>query len=221
MASDTQIANLALLHMGVSKRIANLTTEQSIEAETLRTAYADDRDYCLRDFPWPWATAYVELGLVSSPTVAYNADWFYAYRYPSGCLFVRRIVTPLGRTETEPAPFRIGRDAQGRLIFTNYPDASVEYTAAITDPQEFDAIFIQMLAWKLTASCGPSLSRDPQISVRAAQMYEIEKTKAQSRARNEAQETAPLEAEWIREREGPGSGRGETETIYPSGYSVL
>ena len=74
MASDTQIANLALLHIGVSKRIGNLQSERSIEADAIRTAYADDRDYCLRDFPWPWVTAYTTLGLVSDPTEAVNDD---------------------------------------------------------------------------------------------------------------------------------------------------
>ena len=200
MASDTQIANLALLHLGVSKRIGNLQSERSIEADAIRTAYADDRDYCLRDFPWPWATAYATLGLVSDPTVAVNDDWFFAYRYPSNCLFVRRILTAAGRRETNPAPFRTGRDNQGRLIFTDQEDAEVEYTAAVTDPQEFDAVFVSMFAWKLAASCGPSLSRDSNMARTAMQMYEIEKLKAQSRALNEGQDPPAPEAEWIRDR---------------------
>lgn len=200
MASDTQIANLALLHLDVSKRIANLTTEQSIEAEAIRTAFNDDRDYCLRDFPWPFATSYAVLSLVSSPTGQYNYDWTYAYRYPSGCLFVRRIVTALGLEETHPPKFDQGRDSQGRLIFTHQAEAQVEYTALVTDPQEFDSLFVSMLSWKLAASAGPTLTKDPKFSEGAMRMYEIERSKAQSRALNERQEGPPREAECIRER---------------------
>jgi hypothetical protein len=218
MASDTQIANLALLHMGVSERIANLTTEQSRAAESLRVAYNDDRDYCLRDFPWPWATAYATLGLVSSATVAYSTDWFYAYRYPSQCLFIRRIVTDSGRLDTNPVQFRTGRDTQGRLILTDQQDAVVEYTVAVTDPQEFDALFVSMLSWKLAASCGPSLSRLSKIEERAMAMYEIEKFKAQSRALEEGQGPAPAEAEWIRARQGLGtSTKGLNWQAFPDG----
>lgn len=201
MASDTQIANLALLHMGVSKRISNLETEQTIDAETLRQAFADERDYCLEDFPWPFATAYATLGLVSDPDEAYNDDWFYAYRYPSNCLKVRRVVSGLGREETNPPAFRIGRDTTGKLIFTNeVSPVVVEFTWAITDPQEFSTMFNSMLSWKLASSCGPALSKLENIEARAMQMYELEKLKAQSRALNEGQDPDPPEAEWIRDR---------------------
>lgn len=200
MASPTDIANLALLHMGVTKRIGNLETERSVEADALRTAYIDDRNYTLRDFPWPWATAYVALGLVSDPVTPYNGDWRYAYRYPANCLFLRRLVGPAGRNETRRIEYRIGRDSGGRLVLSNCTPLTVEYTAVVEDAQEFDAIYVSMLSWKLAASCGVALSRIAQIETRAMQMYEIEKTKAQSRALNEGQEPPEPDAEWIRSR---------------------
>jgi hypothetical protein len=201
MATDTQIANLALLHMNVSNRIANLQAERSIEADAIRTAFDSDRDDVLRDFPWPFATAYATLGLVSADSTRYNNDWFYAYRYPANCLNVRRIVTSAGRQETNPSPFKIGRDDQGKLIFTDQASpVVVEYTHAVTDPQEFDSIFATALGWKLASSCGPALSRVENIERRALGMYSMEISRAQARALNEGQDPPAPEAEWIRGR---------------------
>lgn len=202
MASDTQIANIALTRMGVDKAIANLTTEQSKEAALIRRIYEDERKYVLRDFPWPWASAYAEPGLVGgSASEAVNGDWQYSYRYPPDCLFVRRIVrASKGREDPHPPPFRVGRDASGRLIFTDETEIEIEYTVDVTDPEEYDTMFVSMLAWKLAAVAAPAMSRVKDMSQTAMQMYEIDKTKAQSRALNEGQDPPALEAEWILDR---------------------
>lgn len=201
MASKTQIGNGSLVRLGVTKQVANIATEASKEALAIRLIFDDERDYCLRDFPWPWARKYATAQLVTgSQTVPACLDWVFAYRYPSDCLFVRRLVTPTGRKELNPPPYVIGRDDQGRLIYTNQELAELEYTARVTDPEEFDALFVSMLEWKLASVLAPSLSRLPNLAVQAIQMYEIEKTKAQSRALNEGQADKNPEAEWIRER---------------------
>lgn len=201
MASKTQVGNLALIRIGVSKSVANVDTERSVEALALRLLFDDERDYCLRDFPWPWARKYATAELVKgSSTVPTNLDWIYAYRYPSDCLFVRRLVTGNGRQEQVPPPYAIGRDDQGRLIFSNRELAELEYTSRVTDPEEFDSLFVSMFAWKLGSSLAPSLSRLANVAVQCMQMYEIEKTKAQSRAMNEGQAEKAPDAEWVRDR---------------------
>jgi hypothetical protein len=201
MASDTQIVNLALVRIGVDKVIANLDTENSKEAAAARVLYSSERDYVLRDFHWPFATAYSgELGLVSDPDEAFNSDWLYAYRYPSGCLDVRRILTPSGRQETAPPPFTVARDGVGRLILTDYEDAEVEYTAAVTDAQEFDPLFVSMLAWRIGGSLALSLSRVKGISDTCVRQYQMEKLSAQARALGETQPHETPDAAWVRDR---------------------
>lgn len=203
MASKTQIANIALARLGASKQLTNADTDTSREAIVVRTFFADDVEYVLRDFPWPWATSYVVLGLVGGTASApVNRDWQYSYRYPSDAAFIRRLVIDgKGRDDPSPAPFRIGRDSQGRLIFTDETAAEVEYTTRISDPSEFDSLFVSMLAWKLGAALAPSISRISGMAETCMQMYEIEKTKAQSRALNESQQMTPFEAELIRARD--------------------
>lgn len=202
MTSKTAIANMALTRIGVSKMMANVETETSIAAITFRTNYDNDVDYVLRDFSWPWATAYATLALVDGSTTE-NAvtDWRYSYRYPSDCLYARRIVIYTGRNEPNPPPFRIGRDSQGKLIYTNEADAELEYTVRVSDPEEFESMFVSMLAWKISASLAPSQSRVKGIIEACMEAYEIEKVKAMSRALNEGQQEAPIEAEAIRVRD--------------------
>lgn len=198
MGTKASIVNRALSRLGSNKQIANIETENSREAIAARLIFDDERDYVLRDFPWPFATAYRQLGLVAEQP---NGDWFYAYRYPSDCLYVRRVVTALGRREVIPRPFRVGVDDQGRLLFTNEPQATIEYTARVVDPERFDPLFDSMLAWRIAANLAPSLSRVKDMSDTALKMYEIERSTAQSRALNEGQQDEPLEAELIRVRD--------------------
>lgn len=202
MTSKTQIVNIGLMRIGVSQSVANVDTEQSREALTAKLLFDDEVRYVLRDFPWPWASAYADLGLVAGEaTDPVNGDWTFSYRYPSDCLFARRLVTAAGRNNTNPPPFKLGRDSQGKLIFTNEEYAVLEYTADIDDPEEFDSLFVSMLAWRLAASMAPSLSRIKDMPKTALEMYEVDKSKAQSRALNEQQQEAPAQAEWITARD--------------------
>lgn len=203
MASKTGIVNIALTRIGVSKKVSNVDTENSPAAIAARTLIDEDIKYVLRDFPWPFATAYATLALVDgSTTENATSDWRYSYRYPTDCLFARRIVvSSVGRRNPTPPPFRIGRDAQGKLIYTNEPSAELEYTYDVTDVSEFDSLAASQLAWKLAAGLAPPLSRVKGIAETCMQLYEIDKSKAQSRALNEGQQEEPLDAELIQARD--------------------
>lgn len=203
MASKTQIVNIAMARIGASKQLTNVDTDASREAIMARTFFDDDVKFVLRDFPWPWATSYIDLALVSgSLTTRTNRDWQYAYRYPSDCLYVRRLVVDgIGRDDPNPAPYAIGRDGQGRVIYTDEPLAQIEYTVAIQDTAEFDPMFVSMVAWKIGAGLAPSLSKIKGMAEGCISLYEIEKSKAEARALNEAQQSKPLEAESIRARD--------------------
>ena len=203
MGSKTQVANIAYGRIGSALQLSNVETDRSRQAIIARTFLDDDIAYVLRDFPWPWATAYADLALVGgTASTPVNGDWQYSYRYPSQCAFFRRIVVAgLGRNNPNPPAFRIGRDAQGRLIYTNQELAGGKYTAVITGIEEFDPMAFSMLAWKLGAGLAPSQSRIKGMAEQCMQMYEIEKTKAQSRALNESQQEQPIESEFTRARD--------------------
>jgi hypothetical protein len=111
MASKTDVCNLALMRMGVSQSLTNVDTDGTREALSCLVVFDKERDFVLRDFPWSRARAYATPTLATNFANPANSDWTYAYRYPSDCLFVRRILTSNGRQEVNPPAFVIGRDA--------------------------------------------------------------------------------------------------------------
>ena len=151
----------------------------------------------LRDYAWPFARKYRALGLVATEP---NSDWLYAYRYPSDCVRARRIVTNGGRLDQNPPPFDLGIDDQGRLIFTDQPDATLEYTVRVTDPSLFDGLFAEAFSWRMAAFLAPSLGRVQGAQNTALQMYARAIAEARTTAVNESQQDHAMDSEFVQAR---------------------
>lgn len=254
-----EIVQAAVMKMGVKKSVAGIDAELTLEALWPKFNFADERDFVLRDFPWPFARKYVALTLAyGDGTTPVNDDWMFAYRYPADCIFVRRITIPNAIRGTfldhrdprwwnpPPTPYAVGRDdaialasawssatayvandlvtftdgltyqcvlantnttppnltywapvLDPRLIFCSVPTATIEYTVQITDPTEFDAVFVSMLAWRIAAILSPGLAKDPKAPEKCLAMYQYELNKAQVRAMNEGQSDEPPDCEWV------------------------
>jgi len=201
MASTTEIANLALSHLGVGKEIADLDTEASQEASSCRRFFAIARDATLRDFPWPFATKFVTLGLIEAdPT----DEWSYSYRYPSDCLMVRRILSGLRNDNRQSRqPFKIVQDSSGRLIYTDEVEASIEYTVLEDDPAKYPPDFTMALSLRLAAYAAPRVTGgDPfKMGQRAMQMYLDEISNARENSAMEQQDEEVVQSEFIRSRD--------------------
>jgi hypothetical protein len=117
MSTKTEIGNLALINLGVSQTMTDIDTDDSPEAVVLRTIFTTERDWVLRDFPWPFATAYADLRLIGGNTnERASRDWVYVYQFPSDAIAVRRLVRDtIGRTDMQPPAFARGRN----FVFTN------------------------------------------------------------------------------------------------------
>lgn len=184
--TDVNICNMALRHLAVGKAIGTLA-EPSAEARACTTFYEAARDETLRDFDWPFAKARVTLALVEEQP---NVEWAFSYRYPANCAAIRRIPSGMRQeTRASVVKLRIGRDDTGRLIYTDQPDAEVEYTYAITDAGQFDADFAQAVALKLAGYIAPSVTGgDPtRLGLRALELYQVAIGIARSNAANEEQ----------------------------------
>ena len=299
------IFNLALTRLGISRNLITVDPELTFAALWPRICFADERDYILREFPWPFSTRYVNPALaVGSPTQPINNDWVYAYRFPSSVgLYARRFVSPLGRCApvTRQVPFRIGRNPyyantstvytvtlstgatwttadtitatanssiftsdevgntltltdgtntviltiagytsdtvvtgtpnitvpsalrstalyrwtrawSGRCVYTNQPSLPLETTVQVTDPDEWDASFLSLLAWRIAALLAPSIGKtktDPKLVDRVHQAYMLELSSVKRMALNEEQPEPEPEAEWIRSY-GTGSPYGSS-----------
>jgi hypothetical protein len=204
MATRVEIANMALSHLGIGKEIGNLDTENSQEAASCRRFFDQARDAVLRAFAWPFATKFEALALVADPPTETD-EWALSYRYPSDCVMLRRIQSGIrNETPQDRIPYKLGRDTQGELIYTDEPDAKVEYTIRETDPQRYPEDFRLALSFLLAGYIAPRVTGgDPfKLGTRAIQLYMQHVSTAEANAANEAVIDRTPEAEMIRAREG-------------------
>ena len=200
MASKTEIANLALSHLAVDKEIANLETESSKEASSARRFYDTARDMILRDFSWPFATKIAALSLIEEEP---NTEWAFSYRYPTDCLYLRRILSGVRNDSRDTrAPYREAQDDAGIIIFTDEDDAQAEYTVKTDNPQIYPPDFTLAFSYLLASLMAPRVTAgDPyKLGQRALAMYQAMKAKAENTARNEEQAEEEPDSEFIRAR---------------------
>jgi len=196
MASVVEICNMALGHVGVAREISALD-EGSTEADQCARYYEQCRDWLLARYDWDFARQYQALALVATEP---NADWGYAYRYPTDCLKLIRLVS--GNRKPERIPWRLGHDSQGLLIYTDTEDAVALYVARVENTERFSPAFVEALAWRLATQIAIPLSRSREERDYAVRRFEeLELPEAAAESANEAGWDAPLEAEAIRERE--------------------
>ncbi len=222
MASDTEIANLALSHIGIGKEIANLTTENSQEANASRRFFVPSRDEVLRDFPWPFATRFVTLGLIEDdPT----EEWDFSYGYPSDAVRMVRLLSGIRNDNRQSkVSYKVVSGNSGREIYTDLEDAQAEFTFRETDTQRYPPDFVMAFSYKLAMRIAPRLTRgDPfKLQDRVLRFYMAEIAKAQATSANEEQVDEAPDSEFIRTREGFRDRRGGEGdfTAFPSGSII-
>ena len=214
------ICNTALSRIGISSFINSLE-EASIEASACRVVYDQCVERLLREFHWPFAQSYETLVLVADDAATpWKTDWAFRYRYPSNAIAIRRIVTTLGRQESVAAPYTIGMDDDGKLIYTDVELAVAETTYRVTDTSLFDPTFSSALSWIIAAEICMPLSASDGIRKQAMQGYMLEVDIAKRIAVSEGQTTRDIDTELINSRFGPVAGGVNDLTIYPSGFTI-
>lgn len=201
MASDTEICNLALSHLGVGKEIASLETEKSQEASACRRFYDIALDATLRDYPWNFATKIEALGLVEEEP---NDEWLYSYRYPTDCLFIKRILSGIKNdTRQSRINYRVVSDSAGQLIYSDHENAEIEYTYRVTDSNIYPSDFTMALSYRLAHYIAPRVTAGDPFKLKAEVMhlYVLELSKARSNNSNEEQDAEDAESEFIRARD--------------------
>lgn len=189
MASDVDISNLALSHLGDDATVSNLNPpEGSVQAERCAQFYPIARDSLLEMHDWNFATRRIALAPVTLPD---NAGWLYAYAQPSDCISIIAVIPPgvsdnyaatLGNipgyrsygpadyyengfspgSAYIPQDYEEETDANGLpIILTNQPTAYCRYTFRVTDTSRFSPLFVDALSWYLASMlAGPILKGD-------------------------------------------------------------
>lgn len=142
-SSTTQIANLALAHIGQS-RISSLS-EESAEARWANELYPHARDYVTEQPHIIWRHAKRTLTLEQT-TNDRDDDFQYAYSRPSDCYSFRYLLPQYG--QFDPRNF-IRFEVEGDVIYTDEATARGVYVRQITDVTKFVPSFTDAVSWYL------------------------------------------------------------------------
>ena len=180
MASEVDICNLALAHLGDTATVSSINPpEGSPQAEHCQRLYPIARDSLLEMHTWGFSTKRVALPLLATTV----AQWDYVYQSPNDVLNYLAVLdtaaaddysvnfpiayTQLGVVNTglglyTPQPFEVETLQDGtQVIYTNQENATLRYTASVTDPTTFSALFIDALAHLLASYlAGPVIKGD-------------------------------------------------------------
>lgn len=161
MASEVDIANLALSHLGDTATVASLDPpEGSAQAEHCARFYSVARDTLLQSYAWSFATRRLSLAEVTSEWDA----WDYCYAKPSDCLVVRAIL-PVGATDDSKTNFKDYvievNSSESEVIYTDEPNAICLYTRSTVDAGRFPPLFVLALSYQLASLlAGPLIKGD-------------------------------------------------------------
>lgn len=164
MASEVEICNLALAHLGDTATIASIDPpEGSAQAEHCARFYPMARDSLLEMHSWGFATRRIQLALLSSGW----PEWDYSYAMPGDAVNVLAVLPPsvtddYVATSAIPQPFSCEiNDSGASVIYTDQENASLRYTALVKDTTRFSPLFVSALSHFLASMlAGPVLKGD-------------------------------------------------------------
>ena len=170
MATEIDICNLALAHLGDDATIASIKPpEGSAQAEQAARFYPIARNTLLESHTWNFASKRSTM-----PTVINTVDqWEYAYAAPADMMTPVAIISPTAqndyatRMSSGDTPGGITSNysptilaghytpqqfvVEGSYIYTNQENAMLRYQALITDSTKFSPLFVVTLSWQLAA----------------------------------------------------------------------
>ena len=180
MATEVDICNLALAHLGDDATIATIKPpEGSAQAEKAARFYPIARDSLLEMHTWNFAS---KRGALALTTVTLD-QWEYAYQAPADLMTPVAIISPSAQNDyatrmsagdtpggitSNYAPTIVAGQyspqqfaVEGAYIYTNQENAVLRYQAYVTDPTLFSPLFINSLSWDVASMlAGPVIKGD-------------------------------------------------------------
>jgi len=178
--SNTSICNQALAMIG-AKRINNLedTTESSVQAIQCRLQFEPTRDALLRSHWWAFAQSRAQL---SQDTESPDFEWDNQFILPTDILQAKSVyddATVGGRASA------FSYVIEGDRLLTNEGDVNLRYIRKVTDPTEFDALFVQILVLELAIKLASPLSQDKKLKEQLFQELSVRMKRARAISRQE------------------------------------
>ena len=137
MASEVDICNLALSHLGQARQITSISPpDGSAEAALCHRFFPIARGLILEAHNWGFATVRVALAATGTPP----EPWAYQYAMPSDAVGDGIQALFIDEDNT-PQEYAIERDlSTGQtVIYTDVEDAAVKYTTLVTDINKYSS----------------------------------------------------------------------------------
>jgi len=166
---NTELANMALGHVGIGLSIGTLETENSQEAIACRRYFDHCRDVLYRMRRWPFAARLTTLSDLGVTGTNYDGIWLYRYNYPNFAMRINKIVNPAQRspnTNADKIKFEIASKdtgSLGKVILCDQDSAIADYNYLIDDVSVWDAEFVENFTTYLAVRISPSLKCDANL----------------------------------------------------------
>ncbi len=166
MASEVDIVNAALAHLGDTANVATIDPpDGSMQSEYAAKMYPQARDTLLEMHDWSFATTFGSLASLTND----STRWGYAYAKPADLIKIIGTVPAWGANSlfVETAMEEVegfGRTAWAGLegmnrsfaivadtVYANQESAVFAYIKRITDTTKFSPLFVRALGWLLAS----------------------------------------------------------------------
>jgi hypothetical protein len=157
--SETRVANMALARIG-AKRIADIDsqTDKSNSLLHVQTHFAQTRQSLIRSHWWNFAKRRETL---SANTTDPDFEWDNAYDWPADCLRIRH---PFD-SDSEKRISRYSYDVEARQILSDESTMEIRYIADVTDPTQWDSLFVEVFVLTLALKLVMPLRGDRALRV--------------------------------------------------------
>ena len=203
--SPTDIANMALSHIGATSTIASLD-EKSAAARQANIWYDYSRLQVLEAYNWGFARKRLTLALHADEISETSTDplagvWGYRYQYPEDAVKIRKIQNSNAPPD-DAVPFAIETNLDGtqKTILCDLQDAVAVYTRDLTSSDLFSAGFVIALSHMLAHQIAFSITGKRSIRLDELQEYRLVLGEAAAADANESVEGPPRDADWVRGR---------------------
>lgn len=155
--APVDIVNSALAKVGEDP-ITSLDEDRHA-ARVARTQYPLHRDKLLRLYNWRFAMRRAVLApLAGAPEFGFR----YKFLLPADCLRVVGLYSELDPNRFQSyTTGRLAWKVEGRHLLVNENTARIYYVAQVTDPGQFDSLFVEALAWSLVIDFALSIANSP------------------------------------------------------------
>lgn len=153
--SNTIVSNQSLGRIG-AKQISNFDTDTSVQGIQCRLHLPQTRDSLLRSHWWRFAQARVALVQDASDPAF---EWDNQFVLPTDMMRARGVYGGTGSRNT-----RMSYELEGNLILTNESSVNFRYIKQVTDTDDFDSLFTEVLILLLARKLlGPLAGGHPKM----------------------------------------------------------